>query len=185
MKILLADNHTVVRHGLKQILADEFKRATFGEARKLSRKLTLGVTLMEVVMATGIIAITGAGVISSINYGICIMRIARENQRATQVMLEKLEAIRLYNWTEVTNTGFIPSSFTASYDPTSSSGYQGTVYYGTMAVSVPSFIGTTPSYSASIRQFTVSLQWTNAGGLRHARTLSTYVAQNGIQNYVY
>ena len=48
---------------------------------RLCRKLTFGMTLMEVIMATGIIAITGAGVISSINYGLCIMRIARENQR--------------------------------------------------------------------------------------------------------
>src|ERR1043166_84769 len=32
MKILIADDHAVVRHGLKQILADDFKRATFGEA---------------------------------------------------------------------------------------------------------------------------------------------------------
>lgn len=152
---------------------------------RLSRKLNWGVTLVEVVMATGIIAVTGAGVISSINYGLCIMRIARENQRATQVMLEKLEAIRLYNWSEVTNNGFIPSSFTANYDPTSPANYQGTTYYGTMSVSVPSFIGTTPSYSANIRQFTVSVQWTNAGGLGHARSLTTYVAQNGIQNYVW
>jgi type II secretory pathway pseudopilin PulG len=151
----------------------------------LAGKRNWGVTLIEVVMATGIIAITGAGVISSINYGICVMRIARENQRATQVMLEKLEAIRLYNWTEVTNTGFIPGSFSAAYDPTSATNRQGTVFYGTMAVSVPAFIGTTPNYAASIRQFSVSLQWTNAGGMRHARTLSTYVAQNGVQNYVY
>jgi type II secretory pathway pseudopilin PulG len=151
----------------------------------LAGKRTWGVTLIEVVMATGIIAITGAGVISSINYGLCVMRIARENQRATQVMLEKLEAIRLYNWTEVTNAGFIPGSFTASYDPTSTTNRQGTVYYGTMAVGVPAFIGTTPNYAGSIRQFSVSLQWTNAGGMRHARTLSTYVAQNGVQNYVY
>src|ERR1043165_1743659 len=32
MKILIADDHAVVRHGLKQILADDFKRADFGEA---------------------------------------------------------------------------------------------------------------------------------------------------------
>jgi two-component system, NarL family, invasion response regulator UvrY len=32
MKILIADDHAVVRQGLKQILADEFRRATFGEA---------------------------------------------------------------------------------------------------------------------------------------------------------
>ena len=32
MRILIADDHAVVRQGLKQILAEEFKRALFGEA---------------------------------------------------------------------------------------------------------------------------------------------------------
>ncbi|MBI4624598.1 MAG: response regulator transcription factor [Verrucomicrobia bacterium] len=32
MRILIADDHAVVRQGLKQILADEFSRAVFGEA---------------------------------------------------------------------------------------------------------------------------------------------------------
>src|SRR3974377_46233 len=41
MKILLVDDHTVVRRGLKQILADEFKRATFGEARNAHEALDL------------------------------------------------------------------------------------------------------------------------------------------------
>jgi type II secretory pathway pseudopilin PulG len=150
-----------------------------------SKKFTSGMTLMEVIMATGIIAITGAGVISSINYGLCIMRIARENQRATQVMLEKLEAIRLYNWTQVTNTGFVPTTFSAPYDPTGIGSSQGPIYHGTMEISNPTFIGGTPNYSANIRQFTVSLYWTNLGGLSHSRSLSTYVAQNGVQNYVY
>ena len=39
MKILLTDDHAVVRHGLKQILADEFKKATFGEARNATEAL--------------------------------------------------------------------------------------------------------------------------------------------------
>jgi two-component system, NarL family, invasion response regulator UvrY len=33
MRILIADDHAVVRHGLKQILADEFPKAEYGEAR--------------------------------------------------------------------------------------------------------------------------------------------------------
>jgi DNA-binding NarL/FixJ family response regulator len=41
MKILLADDHAVVRHGLKQILADEFKRATFAEAKNAQEALDL------------------------------------------------------------------------------------------------------------------------------------------------
>jgi type II secretory pathway pseudopilin PulG len=151
----------------------------------LSKKRNRAMTLIEVVLATGIIAITGAGVISSVNYGLFIMRVARENQRATQVMLEKLEAIRLYNWSQVTNPGFIPSTFSAPYDPTASVSAQGTTYYGTMSITTPAFIGTAPNYSASIRQFTVGLTWTNNGGIAHSRSLTTYVAQNGVQNYVY
>jgi DNA-binding NarL/FixJ family response regulator len=41
MKILLADDHAVVRHGLKQILADDFRRAEFGEARNAQEALDL------------------------------------------------------------------------------------------------------------------------------------------------
>jgi len=41
MRILLTDDHAVVRHGLKQILADEFKRAVFGEARNAQEALDL------------------------------------------------------------------------------------------------------------------------------------------------
>lgn len=41
MRILLADDHAVVRHGLKQILMDEFKRAEFGEARNAHEALRL------------------------------------------------------------------------------------------------------------------------------------------------
>jgi two-component system invasion response regulator UvrY len=41
MRILLADDHTVVRRGLKQILAEELKRAVFGEARNAEEALDL------------------------------------------------------------------------------------------------------------------------------------------------
>lgn len=40
MKILITDDHAVVRQGLKQILADEFKNATFGEASNAQEALS-------------------------------------------------------------------------------------------------------------------------------------------------
>src|SRR6266700_4148986 len=39
MKILIVDDHAVVRRGLRQILADEFQRADFGEARNAQEDL--------------------------------------------------------------------------------------------------------------------------------------------------
>jgi len=41
MKILLADDHAVVRSGLKQILTEAFSRATYGEARNGQEALDL------------------------------------------------------------------------------------------------------------------------------------------------
>lgn len=41
MKILLTDDHAVVRQGLKLILADHFRRAVFGEARNAQEAFDL------------------------------------------------------------------------------------------------------------------------------------------------
>src|SRR2546425_13267620 len=123
----------------------------------LGKKFTSAIALAEVVMATAIIAIVGGGVVSSINYGFLVMRIPRENQRATQVMVERLEAIRLYNWDQVTTSGFVPSTFTEAYDKSNPTNSQGVTYYGTMSVDAPTFSGSTPSYANNMRQFTVTL----------------------------
>ena len=40
MKILLTDDHAVVRQGLKLILADHFKKAVFGEARNANEAMS-------------------------------------------------------------------------------------------------------------------------------------------------
>jgi type II secretory pathway pseudopilin PulG len=152
---------------------------------RFGTKSNSGISLAEVVMATAIIAMIGGAVVTSINYGLLVMRIARENQRATQVMVERLESIRLYNWDQVTTANFIPTRFTEAYDPSNPTNGQGVTYYGQLTVSNPTFTGSTPTYSANMRQFTVTLQWTNASRIPHSRTITTYVAKNGIQNYVY
>lgn len=41
MRILIADDHAVVRHGLKEILAEEFRPAEFGEAQDGPQTLRL------------------------------------------------------------------------------------------------------------------------------------------------
>jgi type II secretory pathway pseudopilin PulG len=162
-------------------------RLAVGQVSALSaqRKGQQAGTLVEVIMAIAILAIMSAGIISSINYGLFIMRIARENARATQVMLEKLESIRLYNWSEVTSNNYVPASFTDVYDPQGGPNQQGVTYYGTMSVTNAYFSSTAPSYSTNMRQFVVTLRWVTAGRIDHYRTLSTLVAKDGVQNYVY
>src|ERR1043165_9873765 len=92
-------------------------------------------TLAEVIVSVAVVAIGALGLMGCFNFSFFVMQMARENQRATQIILEKAEAIRLCNWDQVNTSGFIPPTFTDYYDPISTNGSQGVVYNGTCAVS--------------------------------------------------
>lgn len=145
------------------------------------RKNKEGTTLVDVIMAVAITGIMASGVLGSLSYGFFVMQLARENQRATQIMLERTEAIRLYNWTQVTNATFIPTTFTDVYDPQAATNAQGVVYHGTL---VKSSVPFSASYSSNMVQITLTLTW-NTKAIAHTRSLTTYIARDGIQNYVF
>ncbi len=138
-------------------------------------------TFVETVVACAILALMSGAILGSINYGLFVMRLARENQRATQILLERTEAVRLYSWDQITN-GVIPATFTAPYDPQSKD-QPGITYQGRMLIEpVQNF---TPSYGINMRQFTIRLYWTNGANILHARSITTLVSKDGLQNYVY
>ncbi|HHY84495.1 MAG TPA: hypothetical protein GYA07_03005 [Verrucomicrobia bacterium] len=146
--------------------------------------LEAGSTLAEVSVAIAVLAITGGALIGAFNYGFFSMQMTRENQRATQIMLEKAETIRLYRWDQVNTPGFIPATFEDVYDPQAPVGSQGVTYYGTLSITNPPFAAT--SYSSNLRQLTITLTWTNSsGGIVRTRSLATLIAKDGMQNYVY
>lgn len=133
-------------------------------------------------MATTILGITTAGILAAVFNGFFILGRARENQRATQIILEKVETIRLYSWFQVNSNGFIPTTFTQPYDPQANQGSKGIIYRGTFEISP--FPHST-SYSPKMRQVTVTLRWTSERNLQRSRTFVTYIAKDGLQNYVY
>ena len=106
------------------------------------------------------------------------IRTAQENLRATQIMTEKFEALRLYNWEQLNTVGFIPDSFTTRFAPNSSS--PGITYTGTIRISP---VGPEP-YTADMRMVTVTLTW-RSGNRTLNRVLNSYVGRYGLQNYVY
>lgn len=147
----------------------------------LRRKSEGGVTLVDVVMAIGVLGIMASGIFGSFRYGIFTLQLVRENQRATQIILEKVETIRLYSWDQINSNGFVPATFTDVYDPTAEINSQGAVYNGRVGITnVP----IASSYSANLRQLTVTLNWTTRD-IPHHRTITTYIARDGLQNYVY
>ena len=142
-------------------------------------------TAVEVLISVGLLGIVFVSLFSGMTMGTAETRAAREELRATQIMLERMEGIRLYNWDQlVYSNNLCPPTFTASYYPvTNSSGSTGITYYGTMSVTNIS-ISPAPSYSNQLRLIVVSVYWTNAG-VRHSRTMKTQQAQYGEQNYTF
>lgn len=147
-----------------------------------AKRTESGATLAEVVIATAVLAISVAGIVGAIFTGFFAMDRTRENQRATQIILEKLETIRLYNWSQVTTPDFIPTSFSERFDPQASQGSQGITYSGTFAIEPFPY---NTSYQDKMRQVTVTLSWTSKNKLQRSRSFTTYIAKDGVQNYVY
>src|SRR5437879_9302984 len=137
-----------------------------------------GMTLVDVVMSTAILSLMSIGVIGSLTYGFFVMQMARENQRATQILLEKVETIRLYSWDQVNSNGFIPTSFTDVYDPQAVSSQQGVTYSSTLTIdaftnATSGSVSTPTTYSTNMRQVTVTLNWYTRSVSR-SRSLVTY-----------
>ena len=145
------------------------------------KKPRSGVTLVDVILAIALLGVMAGGVLGCFRYGLFVMQLARENQRATQIALAKVETIRIYNWSQVTNGTFIPTAFTDVYDPTGPTNGRGAIYTGTLCIT--NFPLNT-SCAANMRQLTVTLNWTTRN-VSHTRSVSTYIAKDGMQNYVY
>ncbi len=112
------------------------------------------------------------------------IRNSRENTRATQIMLEKFETIRLYNWEQINTPGFVPTTFTAQFFPNKAgvaNAGTGVTYVGRVTVSPIPF---TDAYGSDMRSVRLDVSW-NSNGQTHTRTFTSFVGRYGIQHYVY
>ena len=151
-------------------------------SRRLRRKLA-AFSLTEVTVGMGIIGTSMMALFSGFTSGFFTMQMARENLRATQILLEKTETIRLYSWDQVVNTpGFIPKEFETPYDPNSTN--SGVIYKGTVDIALVPPGNMVTAYTDEMRMVTVSINW-KTGFIDRSRTFTTYIARNGLQNYVY
>jgi hypothetical protein len=135
-------------------------------------------TITEVMMAVGFVGMVLATLLSGFAFAFDILKSARENLRAIQIVQEKFETIRLYSWNQINTPGFVPSAFTASISPTNRNDgfYKGTILITNAPI--------TESYSTNMRQVVVDLSW-NSGKVERRRQVTTFVSRFGLQNYVY
>ena len=148
--------------------------------KRIRQKLS-AFSLVEATIGMGIVGTTIATLFSGFTSGFFTMQMARENLRATQIMLERVETIRLYSWDQVTTPDYITPTFTAPYDPEAPVGQQGLVYNGTIEINDT---GLPSSYSADMKKIVVRVKWTT-GKLKRSREFTSYISRFGMQDYVY
>jgi type II secretory pathway pseudopilin PulG len=157
----------------------------FNPAR-VGQRLVAAYSLIEVMIGTAIMAIMFAGLFAGISFGFTEAQLARENLRATQIILEKMEGIRLYTFDQLTNSSTFASTFTSPYYPLASTNEsQGIIFYGSLTLNDP---GVGAGYNDNCRLVTVSVVWTNTYGsvqVVRRRDMQTQVARYGVQNYTF
>ena len=144
-------------------------------------KAKRGSAIMEALLTSAIVGTMGGGLMGTFTYGFMAMQMVRENQRATQIILEKVETLRLYSWDQMMTPGFIPPTFQEVFDPQAEEN-NGVMYTGTVEIEQPS---SGSSYSDNLRELVVTVTWTSVNKAQRSRTLATYIAKDGLQNYVY
>ncbi len=133
---------------------------------------------MEVIVSVAVVLIVFVAIYAAVAMNVSLVQMCRENETATQILTEKLETIRLYNWDQVNSNGFIPGTFTVALDPASST--SPAYFTGTVAITQAPI---TESYGNNLRQVTVTLNWVS-GKRPQTRSMSTLVNRYGLQNFV-
>lgn len=129
----------------------------------------------------GVLGLVLVSLFAGFTSGFAVLRNSRENVRATQILQEKMEVIRLIKWSDVRHD-FIPKTFTDSFNPSgSTNGNSGVTYTGTVIVTNAPLA---ESYSSHLRMVQINLTWTS-GHVQHHRQMTTYVSEYGMQHYIY
>ncbi len=152
---------------------------------KTNRIRQLAYTLAEMAVAVSLLGIIFVSLYGGMSTGFAVTQASRENLRATQILLERMEGIRLYNWNQVMYSNWIPTTFTNWYYPLAGSNESlGIMYSGTMTITPSPTLTPSASYANKMCAVVATVNWVSAGVPR-TRSLTTYVSQHGIQNYVF
>jgi len=134
--------------------------------------------------SVAILAAMMVSVFAGFAFGFGLVRTERDDLRATQILTQKIEALRLCTYSQLSNC---PATFTDWYNPSgTTNNTAGTVYGGTISLGTPTNLPA--AYQGQVRLITVSVQWTNynhSQPLVHNRQMQTESAFYGIQNYIY
>src|SRR5436190_14277286 len=120
-----------------------------------------GYTLVEVVVAMAIIGIMVVSLFAGFSSGFAVLRTSREKSRATQVLLQKIEAVRFCTWSQL---AAFPRNFQEPFDPQAPNATAPALYFGTVSFGPPAMIPDSSDYKTNMHQVTITFLWSNFNG---------------------
>src|SRR5438046_2231149 len=76
-----------------------------------ARRETAAFSLIETLVAVALVGVVLVSLYTGISNGFAFAKVTRENLRATQILQEKMETIRLYTWEQLSTPGYVPTNF--------------------------------------------------------------------------
>ena len=149
-----------------------------------SAAASYGFALVEAVVAVFLGAVMMTALYACFAGGFAMMKMTREDLRATQIALERLEAVRLAPYAYLKDATKFPATSTVYFDEQGKSTGKGGVPYTVTfkAEALPAPKPQTQFY-VNMLQVTVGVSW-QSGKLQRTRSMQTYVAKYGVQGYV-
>ena len=139
-----------------------------------------GFTLVEVMFAAAIVGGLVVALYAALGSSVPMLQAIQENEQVTQILSEKMDVVRLYNWPQITNRAepFVPTAFIVGVEPwnTNSRPY----YTGTISIAQAPI---TESYRSNLLQVIVRVDWV-CNNRPQSQSMMTYVSKYGLQTYI-
>jgi prepilin-type N-terminal cleavage/methylation domain-containing protein len=151
---------------------------TISQTHQRNRRRQSAFTLLEVMIGVVLMGVMFVSLYVGFSSGFAIIRLARENLRATQILQEKTETLRLLTWEQLSQMKLEMAEPFYSTDSSLQSGLTYDLY-----ISIPSASPVTDAiYAPDIRQVTVEARWTS-GGVERRRSMTSYASRYGLHRY--
>jgi Tfp pilus assembly protein PilV len=132
--------------------------------RKITNKLR-AFTLVETLFSIMLFGVCAVALLQGVIFGIHRLHDSRMDSRATQILTEQTELMRLCTWGEVQRGARV---------------FRDGDFIGTVKITNDPM---PVSYCSGLCRFDVTVAWM-VGRTPHERTWSTYCAKNGLNSYV-
>ena len=156
------------------------------------RRADAGFTILEVAMASFVMAFGIATSIIAMQAGFKTVDVARGTTLASQILQSEMERLRMMSWTEISalstatdSTAPIPSGSPAGVEM-----FDGSTYFSSNPAvagryTITRTVAADSSRPTEVMNITISVTWTSFDGRSHTRSFQSMYAKDGLYDYYY